>query len=821
MLDNEPAAGCFLDGELFARNSLRRPMVGCFLVYLTGLCLGLFLYVSLPVFFVLAGLSLVAAFIFWRIQVSGVFLFFALLCLGAVSGSMAIHDPASSALSDILHYDRTYLELEGIIDSDPVYSKSGSKEQKMTAVFSINLQGIRMHKDWQVAREKIRVYVRETDSGQTFEYGQRWIFTGLLKDLSRHAQPQRRYRLYTDGQHARLQEEPGAFNLWAACYQGRKACASILSLGIGEQSVTARLLRALILGYREELSYSLREMFSTTGTFHIFAISGLHVGIMVIMIIGVLKLFGLSRNHWILFVIPLLIVYTLGTGARASAIRAAIMVVVFWGGAFFYRRSDSYSALSAAALIILIFAPLQLRNPGFLMSFIVVGGIIVFTPKMLVPWYRWLAVDPLRLQPENRWMQWGRTALRGLGNLFFVSLAAWLVSLPVTAYYFNLFCPVSFLGNVAIVPGAFLVVFTGCLSLLTGFVFPWLAEVFNFANTVFVGILLQLVEWMQAVPGGHFFVKAPPGWMLILWYAGLLALFFGSLRVKRLIVILFVCLIFGGIFHYYTNENLHIDVLDTGQGNAAFVDLPQTKHDMLIDTGPARLGHRLIRHLRGAGVDRLGVLLLSHPDAEHIGAAETVLRSIPVRELWCPAPKIYHETVQQQRDFKLLQSILQLAHQKEIPVTFLSAGMSGFFGETQWDIFWPDADRRYRSANDGSVVMRIARDGGAALFMGGGKKRVENNIYDSMQNPSSPVLITGDHGARRTCSTRWLDRVAPDWVLISVGYYNTRGDPASGVLARLRQRNVNVWRTDRMGGVRILWTTPEAGHYRILPLNSK
>jgi competence protein ComEC len=85
-----------------------------------------------------------------------------------------------------------------------------------------------------------------------------------------------------------VRQESSPWSLRALCYRGRRDCAPILSYGSGPRALTPRLIKALLLGYREDISYEMREIFPMTGTFHIFAISGLHVGIVTLLLTGLL-----------------------------------------------------------------------------------------------------------------------------------------------------------------------------------------------------------------------------------------------------------------------------------------------------------------------------------------------------------------------------------------------------------------------------------------------------------------------------------------------------------------------------------------------------
>jgi competence protein ComEC len=307
--------------------------------------------------------------------------------------------------------------------------------------------------------------------------------------------------------------------LLAACFSLRRSAAGHLSRGIEDSPRSVSLLYALLLGYRAHLQPEIRELFAVTGTLHIFAISGLHVGVMAAIGIFVLQASRVSRVHWILFLGPFLVAYTVATGMKASAVRACIMALIYWLAPLVGRRSDAVSALSCAAVLIVVVAPGQLLARGFILSFVVVTGLLLLYPGFVRPLLRRLAPDPFRLQPERKWVGAARGCARRAAELCAASAAAWLASAPLSAYFFHVFSPVALVGNLLVIPLAFMIVLGGCLSVLFGGCVPLLAEVFNHANHVLISVLVTGVGAMARVPGGHIEVARPSLLWVVAWYA--------------------------------------------------------------------------------------------------------------------------------------------------------------------------------------------------------------------------------------------------------------------------------------------------------------
>ena len=243
------------------------------------------------------------------------------------------------------------------------------------------------------------------------------------------------------------------------------------------------------------------------------------MGIVCLLFTFVLRALRVSRDRWVLALAPLLMAYTLATGARASAVRACIMAIIYYLAPLVGRRADVPSGIAAAAVLILAWAPAQLVDVGFIFSFVVVTGIVALYPLFEQPLRRLWAPDPFRLQPENAGMRIWRGVLRYLCGLAAVSCSAWLASAPLTAYFFGWFAPVALVSNLLVIPLAFLIVVSGSLSLVAGSIWMLLADVFNHASLALVSLLVAVVRGLAKVPFGSMAVPVPPLWVVFAWYA--------------------------------------------------------------------------------------------------------------------------------------------------------------------------------------------------------------------------------------------------------------------------------------------------------------
>lgn len=278
--------------------------------------------------------------------------------------------------------------------------------------------------------------------------------------------------------------------------------------------VHAGYMKGLIIGDQGDLNPDTFAEFSRLGLTHILAISGMHVAVFVGSLLFIFSLFRCTRETSLTTVMLLLPFYVLLTGASPSIIRAGIMGII---GLYAARRGllkDGMHILCAAALLMLLWNPYFLVNVSFQLSFIVTAGLMVFVPK-LMPF--------LSFMP--RW----------LAGTFGVTIAAQLVSFPLTIYYFNQFSLLSLIANLVMVPLISLIVLPmGTMALILGWMWftgaRWIAVMTEWLNT----ITFSVVEWMNASPVFLTIWPSPGLWWIISYFVVLYLTLYVWGKKKRL-----------------------------------------------------------------------------------------------------------------------------------------------------------------------------------------------------------------------------------------------------------------------------------------------
>ena len=267
-------------------------------------------------------------------------------------------------------------------------------------------------------------------------------------------------------------------------------------------------LVALILGDRSGLSEELYSVFKYTGTVHILAISGLHIGIIIFILLVFLKFLRLKQNSRFIITVLFLLFYSFMTGLRPSVLRAVIMGVTFLLSFIVKREYHIYNSLALAAMIILLIWPWQIFDIGFQLSFISVLSIIFISPKIL-------SILP---KPKKRFLYLLQASL-------VVSTSAWLGATPLIAYYFGSVSLISIVANVFVVFLMPFIIAGGFIYLFFSFLIPNLLKWVSLSLELLVDMLIFIVIGFKNIPFSHFYVDKIEAFVLLIYYILILILF--------------------------------------------------------------------------------------------------------------------------------------------------------------------------------------------------------------------------------------------------------------------------------------------------------
>jgi ComEC/Rec2-related protein len=547
----------------------------------------------------------------------------------------------------------------------------------------------------------------------------------------------------------------GGNPIMRAAQKSRAWMQNALCRGLEDAPEVQNFLSGIVLGLRHQTPEDIEEPFQQTGTLHLFAVAGLHVGIVASLLWMLTTVARLSRKAAAATIIPLLFFYAAVTGLHVSSLRAATMASILIGGFFFERKAFLFNSLAAAAFFILCWNTNELFSAGFQLSFAVVGAIVLLADPLFAFSRRWTAPDPFLppalLRGPRRWMHSGYEWLCGGAS---VSLAAWAGSLPFILWYFHLVTPISLLANLVVVPIAFFVLAIALLSLLSTPLLPWLAVIFNNANWALATLVIGIVHLFAQIPGGHFYVEHP---------------------------------------HWPEKLVAEVTVLDVGAGAA--VHLHTGGEDWLFDCGNDRNYQRVVReYLHWAGVNRLSSLLLTHGDALHLGGTAQLLDDFPrVRVLDNPTP-----------DRSTIHRRLQrLFHERGIKSAALVAGDNFRLSrDVTAHVLFPPRTFSSPIADDQAYVIRVLVGPAASiLFMSDSGVKTEQALLARDLDLRSDIVIKGQHRSGQSGSEAFLDAVRPRLIIASSRDFPDHERISDAWAEELQERGIKLFRQDETGAV--------------------
>ncbi len=544
-----------------------------------------------------------------------------------------------------------------------------------------------------------------------------------------------------------------------AAQTSRTWMQNALCRGLDDAPEAKSFISGIVLGIRHETPEDIEEPFQQTGTIHLFAVAGLHVGIVAALLWVLAAIARLPRKRAAAFIIPSLFFYAAVTGLHIPALRAAVMASILVGSYFFERRVFLPNSLAAAAFFILCWNTNELFSTGFQLSFAVVGAIVLFADPFFRLLQRRAAQDPFLPQSlvrgPRRWMRSGYEWLCGGAS---VSLAAWIGSLPWILWYFHLVTPISLLANLVVVPIAFFVLAVALLSLMTTPLLPWVAVVFNNANWTLATLVIGIVHLFALIPGGHFYVGVPD----------------------------------------WGDRSAKMTVLDLGAGAAVHVRV--NGHDWLIDCGSERSYDHVVReYLHWAGVNRLTGVVLTHGDSQHVGGVTQLLSDFPkVRIIDNPAPdrSLIHR--------RLARIVSGLEGRGRKPAE-LAAGDNFHLSRVAIaHVLFPPHGFAAATADDQALVIRLSiAPSTFVLFMSDNGEETERALLSNGSDLQSDILVKGQHHSGISGSGPFLDAVRPRLIIATSREFPDHERISDEWAGQLRARGIKLFRQDETGAVEL------------------
>jgi len=648
-------------------------------------------------------------------------------------------------------------------------------------------------------------------------YGDRLEISGLLQSPPvyegfSYRDYLARQGVYSFMRHAQIDAllQDGPKPLMAYLFALKRRAQAVIGRMLPEPE--AALLTGILLGVESGIPEETMDDFEATGTSHIIVISGFNLTIVAGVFAGIAARF-LQRRRALLVAMAAVAVYTILVGASPAVVRAAWMGILYLLGRYLGRETYAPVSLAAACLFMTAWNPNWLWDRGFLLSFAATAGLLFYTRPLEGVLERFLG----RITSSER----ARKIVGLVSDASLVTIAAQLTTTPLLLAFFGRLSPVSLLSNVAILPAQSYIMTIGGAATLLGLIAPPLGRVVGWVVWLFLAYTVEVVRLTAMLPWASLSTEVD-GW--ILWaYYGCLGLgtwwlgqpkdrrrelwsrlrewLRGHVAAKWLFGASGVLLALAVLaWRELPDGRLHVHFLDVGQGDAIFIETPSGRQ-VLIDGGPspslllARLGRRMPFWDR-----TLDLVLLTHPDEDHITGLIDVLEryeveAVIVREVGCRNP--------------ICQRWQELIEEAGVTVYRGEAGMNvGLDEGLQMDILHPGAELLLADGyNENSLVVRVSYGQASLLLAGDIEARAEGVLVRDGARLTSTVLKVAHHGGCTSTTGPFLAAVDPDLVVISVGEENDFGHPCQEVVDRLELSlggDAPIYRTDQHGTIEVV-----------------
>ena len=551
------------------------------------------------------------------------------------------------------------------------------------------------------------------------------------------------------------------------------------------------ILRAMIFGDRSGLSRETYKQFAQTGIAHILAVSGMHVGIVVMLLSFFLNVLTLKKKTVYAIIVLCMILYAGVCGFRPPVMRAVILLSLVIGATLLERPKNHENSLFAALIIILAVDPQSLLGPSLQLSFAAVWSITTFHKPLM---------DMLGGRFRDSWLT------TNVLSLVLISFLATLGTAPVVAAHFEELPVYGIPANLLAVPLTFCIVSFGAASITATALGPLmapLAGVLSFFTGGLITVLDTFSYFISGLPCSTLktgSISLFAGCSFTVWLYCLSRSSGRQLPKKGLVyipLIFLLTMVWSPVVESFREGEANGAVLffDAGQGDAALVAVENTRY-FLVDTGPAyektsTVETLIIPGLRNAGITHLDGIFISHNHSDHMGGLATLVREVDVERIFCST---------------VLEDSLKTLYGER--VTGLSAGDSIAVNNTGILVLSPgDLSRlpekeEHDFQNNASLVLRWDVSGTRILFTGDIDDSIQRHTVFWEQRIRSDIIKIPHHGARGL-DIDFIRAVEPSISIISCGIGNRYGHPSASTLTKLNNEYSKIFRTDIHGTIMI------------------
>ena len=599
----------------------------------------------------------------------------------------------------------------------------------------------------------------------------------------------------------------------------------------------------ILLGDKSDMDMELKELYSASGISHILAISGLHISMIGMFLYAGFRrkfCFGVSASVSIIVVV----MFGILSGMGVATIRALVMFGLKLFGEVIGRSYDYLTAISLAGIILLMENPFVVFHSGFQMSFAAIVSIVIIWKKIVFI-LQLEKQEKDKRKPKNKYKYlFARVKKKIILSLLF-SLNISIFMSPIVAYHYFSLPTYSFLLNIIVVPFMSIVVISGVLGIAFSYFGAGVARAAIFPGSFVLELYEKMCNMALKLPFANIIVGKPNKIIIVIYYLLIIVVLlflehkrkkFLNERNKKLMhfsdkgirvcdyinivnykkgkimfpvfliltVIVLNSLLYG-YFPFYRmfaqSNQLVITALDVGQGDGIIFQTPNHKV-ITIDGGSTSVNqvgkYRIIPFFKSQCIRKIDYAVMTHADEDHVSGLIEIMKTsdgigIEVENLVLPDIQCKDEAYHR---------MIQTAREHGVKILYITKGKYMKFGDVQMKCVYPDITTQAEDRNDYSTVMDVRYHKFSMLLTGDISSKCEADIEDELQNHYT-VLKVAHHGSKYSTSESFLQKINPDYNIISVGKQNLYGHPGKETLKRLSDNGGQILRTDKSGEIKI------------------
>lgn len=524
-------------------------------------------------------------------------------------------------------------------------------------------------------------------------------------------------------------------------------------------------IKAFIFGNNKSIITDVMSSYQEIGISHLFAISGMHVGLLTLVISKLLMKLNIKEKYIFIIISLFLFFYLFITGVSPSILRAIFFYLFFSLNKIYNLNIKGVNIFMLIFSISLLVNPYYIHEVSFLYSYTISFSLLLVGNKI------------------NNGSYFKR--------LFLTSFISFIVSFPITIYFFNQINILSVFYNMLFVPFISMIVFP--LSIIT-YIIPFFEPIFN----VFISLMEFLALKFNSISFSKLIFPSLPRYYYILYIIGVIIfIYFYNKKIISVLSILLLAL-FNYLYPVFFNQN-YLMFLDVGQGDSILIH--SKDKTMLVDTGgvmnysrekwqerknkKSLTNYVTIPVLKKLGIRKIDYLVLTHGDFDHMGEALKLIKQYRVEDIYLNQGNF---NLLEKKVIKKYRHVYQIREKEEIVLGNINI---------------VQINKEFSDENDSSSILLMCYKNKKILLTGDASKKSEEYILNKYNIGKIDVLKIGHHGSMTSTSDELLKELRPSLAIISCGKNNRFNHPHKETIDKLKEYRIKYLRTDISGTIRI------------------